>query len=79
MAAAGGGFYYATSQKSTAVTHAAVGTLTGSLNLVLVKTSRIEIHAVTPEGLTPVCDVPVYGRIATMRIVRPAVRGVVPG
>ena len=69
-----GGLYFATSQKPTAVTHAAVGTLTGVLNLVLGKTSRIEIHAVTAEGLTPVCDVAVYGRIATMRIVRPAVR-----
>ncbi len=68
-------FYYATSQKSTAVTHSLVGEITApkELNLVLGKTSRIEIYRITNEGLSPLCDIGINGRIGTMNIIRIAV------
>lgn len=65
-------WYYATSQKPTAVTHAVVGELAGpgQYALVLGKTSRIEVHSITAEGLQPILDVPINGRIATLKTFR---------
>ena len=70
--------YIATSQKSTGVTHAVVGefTASGEINLILGKTSRLEVHLVTPDGLTPVLSEGLFGRIATMALIRIQVRGV---
>jgi hypothetical protein len=69
-------FYYATSQRPTGVTHSCVGSFTedGALHLALGKTSRLELHRVTPAGLEPVYDVSLHGRIATMQTVRIGVR-----
>jgi hypothetical protein len=68
--------YFATSQKATGVTHAAVGDFTApaDLNLVLGKTNRVEVYRITPEGLSAVYDVGIYGRISTLRLMRIAVR-----
>eukprot|EP00795_Rhopilema_esculentum_P011588 gene11587-21825_t len=65
--------YVVTAQKPTAVNAAVTGNFTGpnDLNLILAKNSRLEIHLVTPEGLKPVLDVGLYGRIATMQLFRP--------
>ena len=65
--------YYATSQKPSAVTHAAVGCLTapGTLTLVLGLTSRLELYSVSG-GLAVVASVPLHGRIAALRLVRPS-------
>jgi len=62
--------YCVTAQKSTAVSHCAVGhfTSTTDLNLIIVKNSRIEIHLMTHDGLQPMLDVGVYGRLATVRL-----------
>jgi hypothetical protein len=70
--------YAATSQKPTGVTHAITGSFTGArdVNLILGKTSRLEIHTVTPTGLQPVADVGIYGRIANMQLMRLPVRRV---
>ncbi|WOL16215.1 DNA damage-binding protein 1 [Canna indica] len=35
------------------------------------KCTRIEIHLLTPHGLQPMLDVPIYGRIATLELFRP--------
>ncbi len=73
MAAAPGSYFYvASSQPPTAVTYSAVGNFTSAaeLNLVLAKTSRLEIHTVTADGLVPLFDVPVNGRIASLELVR---------
>ncbi|PHT38891.1 DNA damage-binding protein 1, partial [Capsicum baccatum] len=35
------------------------------------KCTRIEIHLLTPQGLQPMLDVPIYGRIATLELFRP--------
>lgn len=43
------------------------------LNLVVAKNSRLEIYLVTPEGLRPMKEVGVYGKIAVLKHFRPAV------
>jgi DNA damage-binding protein 1 len=41
------------------------------MNLIVVKCTRIEIYLLTADGLQPVADVPIYGRIATLELFRP--------
>jgi len=43
------------------------------LNLIVAKNSRLEIYLVTPEGLQPIQEVGIYGKIAVMKLFRPAV------
>lgn len=43
------------------------------LNLVVAKNSRLEIYLVTPEGLRPLKEVGVNGKIAVLKHFRPAV------
>ena len=64
--------YVATSHPSTLVTHSAVGNFTGSddWNLVLGRGNRLEIFKLTEEGLAPVLNAPVYGKIASLHLVR---------
>lgn len=71
-------FYFATSQKPTAVGQAAVGAFTGpnDVNLALGKTTRLEIHRYTAEGLELVLDIAVNGRIANMKMIRISVSSV---
>nr|CAD7595538.1 unnamed protein product [Timema genevievae] len=40
------------------------------LNLILAKNSRIEIHLVTPEGLRPLKEVGLYGKVSVMKFFR---------
>lgn len=72
-------FYHATSQKPTAVTASAVGAFTGGadINLVLAKTSRLDVYTVTSEGATPLIEVALNGRVATLKTIRLAVRACV--
>ncbi|OQR96245.1 DNA damage-binding protein [Achlya hypogyna] len=65
--------YVVTAHKPTSVSHSVVGRFTGAtdVNLVLAKTTRIEIHRLTPEGLTPMHDVAIYGRITMLEVFRP--------
>ena len=67
--------YVVTAQKPTAVNAAVVGNFTGAndLNLIVAKNTRLEIHLVTPEGLRPLLDVGIYGRISEMELFRPQV------
>lgn len=44
------------------------------LNLIVAKNSRLEIYLVTPEGLRPLKEVGVNGKIAVLKHFRPAVR-----
>lgn len=62
-----------TAHKPTNVTHSCVGNFTGpqELNLIIAKCTRIEIHLLTAQGLQPMLDVPIYGRIATLQLFRP--------
>ncbi|KAJ4810268.1 DNA damage-binding protein 1 [Rhynchospora pubera] len=65
--------YVVTGHKPTNVTHSCVGNFTApnQLNLIIAKCTRIEIHLLTPHGLQPMLDVPIYGRIATLELFRP--------
>lgn len=65
--------YVVTAHKPTNVSHSCVGNFTGpqELNLIVAKCTRIEIHLLSPQGLQPMLDVPIYGRIATLELFRP--------
>lgn len=43
------------------------------LNLIIAKNSRLEIYLVTPEGLRPLKEVGIYGRIVVLKHFRPNV------
>jgi Mono-functional DNA-alkylating methyl methanesulfonate N-term/CPSF A subunit region len=64
--------YIASSQHATGVNHALVGSFTAisDTNLILGKTNRIEIQKVVADGLVPVCDIPINGRISTMQLLK---------
>ncbi|KAL4429821.1 hypothetical protein ABPG77_010938 [Micractinium sp. CCAP 211/92] len=66
--------YVVSAAKPSSVQHSAVGhfTSTEDLNLVISKSTRLEVHKLTPEGLQGVLDVPLYGRIAALQLFRPA-------
>ncbi|KAI8467206.1 MAG: mono-functional DNA-alkylating methyl methanesulfonate N-term-domain-containing protein [Monoraphidium minutum] len=65
--------YVVTAQQATAVTHAVVGHFTGpgDVNLILGKSTHIEIITLAPEGLQATLDIPVYGRISALRLFKP--------
>ena len=68
--------YVVTAHKPTNVTHSLVACFTGpnTLNLIVSRCTRIEIYALEAQGLQLVLDVPLYCRIATMELWRPAGR-----
>lgn len=43
------------------------------LNLIVAKNTRLEIYLVTPEGLRPMKEVGLYGKVAVMKLFRPQV------
>ncbi|XP_037294045.1 DNA damage-binding protein 1 isoform X2 [Manduca sexta] len=65
--------YVVTAQKPTAVTACVTGNFTSptDLNLLVAKVNRLEMYLVTPEGLRPLKEVGLYGRVAKMRLFRP--------
>ncbi|XP_045776166.1 DNA damage-binding protein 1 [Maniola jurtina] len=65
--------YVVTAQKPTAVTACITGNFTSptDLNLLVAKVSRLEMYLVTPEGLRPMKEVGLYGRVAKMKLFRP--------
>ncbi|KAJ6654120.1 hypothetical protein lerEdw1_007388 [Lerista edwardsae] len=65
--------YVVTAQKPTAVNGCVTGHFTSAedLNLLIAKNTRLEIYVVTPEGLRPVKEVGMYGKIAVMELFRP--------
>jgi len=65
--------YVVTAQEATAVNAAVRGHFTGpnDLNLIISKNNRLEVHVVSPEGLKPIIDINIYGRVATMELFRP--------
>lgn len=54
--------------------HAGNFTSPTDLNLILAKNMRLEIYLVTPEGLRPLKEVGIYGKIAVVKFFRPPVR-----
>ncbi|XP_075223029.1 DNA damage-binding protein pic [Lycorma delicatula] len=66
--------YVVTAHKPTAVNACVTGNFTSpsDLNLILAKSTRIEIHLVTPEGLRPLKEIGLYGKVAVMKFFRPS-------
>lgn len=69
--------YVARSQKPTAVTSAVTAAFTGpdDLNLIVAKTTRLEVLRVTPDGLEAVLDVDLYAEITTVDVYHPHAGG----
>ena len=67
--------YVVTAHKPTAANASLFGNFTGpdDLNLIVAKNNRLDIQLVTAEGLVPLLDVGIYGRIASMQLIRPKV------
>ncbi|KAL5503313.1 hypothetical protein EMCRGX_G010241 [Ephydatia muelleri] len=65
--------YIVTAHKSTAVTDAVTGNFTSpeDLNLIEARGNSLLINLVTPEGLKPILDATIYGRVALMQLFRP--------
>nr|XP_023018140.1 DNA damage-binding protein 1 [Leptinotarsa decemlineata] len=65
--------YIVTAHKPTAVTACVTGNFTSpsDLNLIVAKNTRLEIYLVTPEGLRPIKEVGLYGKVAVMKLFRP--------
>ncbi|GFX77483.1 DNA damage-binding protein 1 [Trichonephila clavipes] len=65
--------YVVTAHKPTGVGACATGNFTSpeDLNLVLAKNTRLEIYLVSPEGLRPIKEISIYGRITVMKLFRP--------
>nr|CAI5832421.1 unnamed protein product [Callosobruchus analis] len=65
--------YIVTAHKPTAVTSCVTGNFTSpsDLNLIVAKNTRLEIYLVTPEGLRPIKEVGLYGKVAVMKLFRP--------
>lgn len=61
--------YIVSAQKATVISHAVVGNFLGTdaVSLVIAKTNRIELLLVTSEGLKAYREVPIFGRIATIK------------
>ena len=74
MAALSSYNYVATAHKPTNVTHSLVASFTSpdTLNLIVARCTRIEIYALEAQGLTLLHDVPLYCRVATLELWRPA-------
>lgn len=68
-------FYVSTAQRSTVVTHAVTCHFTGlQPNLVVAQSTHLQVFTVTADGLEPVADLPLYGRVAVLDTFRPKVR-----
>lgn len=65
--------YVVTAHKPTNVTHSCVGNFTSpdEINLIIAKSTRVEIHVLRESGIQALLDVPIYGRIATLELFRP--------
>lgn len=60
--------YVVSVQQPTAVTHCIKGHFLSpsSVDVVVAKTSKLELYSVAESGLIPVYEVPIYGRIAAL-------------
>ncbi|XP_078488392.1 DNA damage-binding protein 1 [Ciona intestinalis] len=65
--------YIVTAHKPTAVKQCITGNFTSGsdLNLLISKNTRLELFTVTPEGLRPIKEINIYGRIAVLKFFRP--------
>eukprot|EP01094_Clydonella_sp_ATCC50884_P028366 TRINITY_DN848_c0_g1_i1.p1 TRINITY_DN848_c0_g1~~TRINITY_DN848_c0_g1_i1.p1 ORF type:complete len:1089 (-),score=323.39 TRINITY_DN848_c0_g1_i1:272-3538(-) len=66
--------YVVSAHKPTAVSHALTCAFTGTThrNLVVAKGTRLEVHTLTPDGLAPLADLNLYGRVSSLLAFRPS-------
>ncbi len=65
--------YYAAHTNHYSIPVSGNFTSSNDLNLIIAKNTRLEIYLVTPEGLRPVKEIGLYGKIAVMELFRPPV------
>lgn len=60
--------YVVSAQQSTTVTHCLKGHFLSdeSLDIVLAKSSKLEIYSVTETGFSPIFEVPIFGRVSSL-------------
>ncbi|CAG2116331.1 unnamed protein product, partial [Medioppia subpectinata] len=65
--------YVVTAHKGSGVSNCVTGNFTSptDLNLLIAKSTRIEIYLVTAEGLRPMKEISIYGRVTVMKTFRP--------
>merc|ERR1719223_2449475 len=65
--------YVVTAQKPTNVTHSLRGRFTSPSDdsLIVVKSSRVELHSITPAGLSPILEAPLFGRVSAAELFTP--------
>jgi len=65
--------YVVTAHKASIVEHTQVGSFfsPNKRNLLVGRTTRIDVYAFTREGLVHTLEIPIYGRIAVMKLCRP--------
>uniref|UniRef100_A0A7S2S558 DNA damage-binding protein 1 n=1 Tax=Mucochytrium quahogii TaxID=96639 RepID=A0A7S2S558_9STRA len=65
--------YVVSAQKPTNVTHVLKGNFINAreLDLIICKSTRIEFHTLTSEGLLAQFDLGIYGRVATCKLYKP--------
>jgi len=65
--------YVVTAHKPSVVTHSVVGNFTSpeKRDLLLARSTRIELYSISREGLIPLVELPINGVIVVMRLVRP--------
>ncbi|RWS30639.1 DNA damage-binding protein 1-like protein [Leptotrombidium deliense] len=65
--------YVVTAHKASAVSACVTGNFTSKsdLNLIIAKSNRLEIYVVSAEGLRPIKEVAIYGRISIVKLFRP--------
>jgi len=66
--------YVVTAHKPSAVSSCVTGNFTSKddINLIIAKNTRLELYVVTSDGLRPLKEVSIYGKISVMKPFRPA-------
>lgn len=66
------GIYMVSAQKPTSVTHSVLGRVTSEtdLNLIICKSTLVEVYKVTPEGLVFVKQIGIWGVVENLNIIR---------
>lgn len=64
--------YCVSAKKASVVAESVVGNFTDheNVNLLVARGNRIDVQLVSPEGLKNVCEIPIYGQVLTMALVK---------
>lgn len=64
--------YCVSAKKASVVVESVVGNFTGKehVNLIVARGNRIDVQIVAPEGLKNVCEIPIYGQVLTIALVK---------